>query len=572
MRIVVLLLASCAPLWSQGQIVCWSGHVAPAKLQKVADLTGAEDHWTGYYAIATLKDGTITGWGSAANYALAKLPRGLSGVAAVAGGRNFCLALLGNGKVVGWGGGDGAQAAEVPVGLEDVQAIAAGGYHGLALKIDGTVAAWGSNYEGQCDVPEGLRDVVAIAAGVSMSGALRRDGTVVCWGTGLDGTPVEPPAWLSSATSLVAGDGNFFALQNNGQAVTWGANWMGETIDLDSDLPPFVEMAAGINEALGLSKNGRISAFYAYHPLPRRPAAKVRVVGPQFYGLSRSGQLEAGGPNVRQLALHGRSRAKMVSAGHWHSTAIFANDRVKIVGERRYVDGRPQRYPKKARGVEKVVSGRNFDVGLMVNGTVEVAGFVDDEQPPEELADVVDVDAGNSHAIALKSDGTVVTWGDATHIGERLEAPAELQDPATARIKAIAATAFYCLALQEGGKLFKWGGPSWDASFEAPGELPDNVVDLEGGERHVLALTSAGTVLAFGENGAGQTDLPDDLGEVTAISAGGHNSLALKKDGTVVAWGAERSVPPGLTDVTAISCGPYHCMALVGTSPVRSRK
>lgn len=572
MRALLLVLISCTTLWGQGRVVCWSSQLAPAKLHQVADLTGAEDHWTGYYAVAALKNGSITAWGSAANEALANFPRNLSGVSAVAGGRNFCLALLGNGNVVGWGGGDGTEASKVPRDLGMVRAIAAGGYHALALKKDGTVAAWGANFHGQCDVPEGLVDVVAIAAGVSMSGALKRDGTVVCWGDRLDGSPMEAPAWLSGATSLVAGDGNFFALASDGRAATWGANWMGETIELDPELPPFVEMAAGINEALGLSKNGRISSFFAFHPLPRRPAAKIRVIGQQFYGLSRAGQLDPGGPNVRQLALHGKRNAKLISAGHWHSTAIFAKDRVRIVGERRYVDGRPRRYPSKAPGVRKVVSGRNFDVALLVNGTVEAEGFNEDERPPERLTDVIDVDAGNNHAIALRSDGTVATWGDTTHIGERLEVPAELQDPATARIKAVAATAFYCLALQEGGKLFKWGGPSWEASFESPGELPDDVVDLQGGERHVLALRSDGTVLGFGENGAGQIDLPDGLRDVIAISAGGHNSLALKKDGTLVAWGAERTVPAGLTGVTAISCGPYHSMALVGEATRKVRR
>jgi Bacterial Ig-like domain/Regulator of chromosome condensation (RCC1) repeat len=58
------------------------------------------------------------------------------------------------------------------------------------------------------------------------------------------------------------------------------------------------------------------------------------------------------------------------------------------------------------------------------------------------------------------------------------------------------------------------------------------------------------------------------LSGVTAISAGTVHSLALKGDGTVVAWGenlyGEANVPAGLSGVTAIDAGGYHNLALVG--------
>jgi hypothetical protein len=48
--------------------------------------------------------------------------------------------------------------------------------------------------------------------------------------------------------------------------------------------------------------------------------------------------------------------------------------------------------------------------------------------------------------------------------------------------------------------------------------------------------------------------------------------LALKSDGTVVAWGnngsGQASVPPGLADVIAVSAGAYHSLALVGHPPI----
>ena len=60
------------------------------------------------------------------------------------------------------------------------------------------------------------------------------------------------------------------------------------------------------------------------------------------------------------------------------------------------------------------------------------------------------------------------------------------------------------------------------------------------------------------------------LSGVTAIAAGGEHTVALKTDGTVVAWGwnisGETTVPAGLSGVTAIAAGGRHTVALVGTA------
>ncbi|MDB4747719.1 hypothetical protein OAF95_05535 [Akkermansiaceae bacterium] len=76
-----------------------------------------------------------------------------------------------------------------------------------------------------------------------------------------------------------------------------------------------------------------------------------------------------------------------------------------------------------------------------------------------------------------------------------------------------------------------------------------------------LKLKGGGTVVAWGDNGYKQCDVPSGLTNVVAISAGGNHNLALKKDGTVVAWGFNRDkqcdVPSGLTNVVGISADRY---------------
>ncbi|MFA6544361.1 MAG: Ig-like domain-containing protein [Limisphaerales bacterium] len=70
------------------------------------------------------------------------------------------------------------------------------------------------------------------------------------------------------------------------------------------------------------------------------------------------------------------------------------------------------------------------------------------------------------------------------------------------------------------------------------------------------------TVIAWGYNSNDQTNVPAGLTNVTAMAGGVYYSLALKSDGTVVAWGASPVVPAGLTNVTAIAAGSYHSLAL----------
>ncbi len=90
---------------------------------------------------------------------------------------------------------------------------------------------------------------------------------------------------------------------------------------------------------------------------------------------------------------------------------------------------------------------------------------------------------------------------------------------------------------------------------------------------HSLAVRSDGTVVAWGDNAQGQSSVLVGLSDVVAVAGGGGHSLALRADGTVAAWGAnwdgQCNPPFGLSDVVALGAGGYHSLALrAGDLPI----
>jgi hypothetical protein len=87
------------------------------------------------------------------------------------------------------------------------------------------------------------------------------------------------------------------------------------------------------------------------------------------------------------------------------------------------------------------------------------------------------------------------------------------------------------------------------------------VVAIAAGGVHSVALKADGTVVAWGQNFYGQLDIPPGLSNVVAIAAAEYHTLALKSDGALVAWGVfyyggggEITLPPGLANGLAITC------------------
>lgn len=297
------------------------------------------------------------------------------------------------------------------------------------------------------------------------------------------------------------------------------------------------------------------------------------------------------------------SNVMAVSAGSGHSLALKDDGTVFGWGNNPCGEatGFKTEYPYRTNGQVKLAgqiltnitaisAGDHISLALKSDGTVVSWGEKPGEynwgqmKVPSGLSNVVAIAAGIRGNLALKKDGTVVQWSVA---GDVRPAPAALSN-----IVAIAAGNInygHNLGLKRDGTVVKWT----NGNIEEP--VPDeatNVVSIASGDAHSLALRKDGTVVGWGSNQFGEatgnptTGFPSSssgvvligglvLNNVTAIAAGNDYSLALIKDGTVVAWGNvlyhQVAVPSGLSDVVAIAAGQEFCLAITTNSAVATK-
>jgi hypothetical protein len=208
--------------------------------------------------------------------------------------------------------------------------------------------------------------------------------------------------------------------------------------------------------------------------------------------------------------------------------------------------------------VKQVDAGAFHNIVVKSDGTVMAwgnEGWSGQTSAPEGLRDIKSVSAGNRFSIVLKNDGTVTGWGDQNQTS--WQPPGGLNN-----VIAIAAGGRHSLALKSDGTVLGWGDNS-DGQAAPPAGLK-NVIKIAAGQYHSLALKSDGTVAAWGDNYYGQTNVPSSLSNVKEVAGGDQYSMALKNDGTVVVWGTttELQPPKGLSGVTEIAAGAFHALAL----------
>lgn len=407
------------------------------------------------------------------------------------------FALRSDGTIQSWGmvGGGLELVPTLPPGLI-YRSVSAAQTWATALVSDGSVRVWGAlptpSLQSVPSLPAGVT-YVKVHAGQAHAVALRSDGGIEAWGDNFYGQCSVPP--LPQGTSYVdvsAGNDHTVALRIDGQWLSWGSNAQGQCNIPMAPQGTYVEMLAGSAFTVALRSDGFLESWGCYEtPVQLGTGERYRDVDaiPDMFGayvLSSDGSLS------KLLSAAVRAPAPSLTAGqHYESVRCGFDFTLALVS-----DG----------------TLRAWD-GLNLHGQLGIPAL------PASLRYVA-ADAGSQNAVALRSDGSAVAWGD----------------------------------------------NSWGQTNIPP--LPSGLTytGAAAGDHNVLLLRSDGSIVVAGTGGSGIMNLPPTSPGLfyTEVACGRDIAAAIRSDGSIVSWGsgvgAVPPLPPG-TSYVEVDCGRAHALA-----------
>ena len=333
------------------------------------------------------------------------------------------------------------------------QKIAGGTGNNLYLCSNGTVESWGSNIYGE------------LGNGVN--------------GGGQQQTVPVKVSFLTDIIDIAVGGNVSFALKNDGTVWAWGANYYGQLgngNNTDSNVPVKVNLLNGIiaisvksSHCLALKNDGTVWSW----------------------GNNNAGQLGNGSKvntniPLQIITLNG---IIAIAAGGNHSFAI-KND------------------------------GTVWAWGRNSQGQLGMGTFTEWYLTPVQVSALTNITAISlldHSSLALKGDGTMLSWGDNTYgqlgIGSFTYSKVPVPITSLSGIKAIAGGFYHSIALKNDGTLQTWGsnssgelGNGTYTNSNVPVQVSSltRVTSISGGISHSLAIKDNSTAMTWGGNGSGQ--------------------------------------------------------------------
>jgi alpha-tubulin suppressor-like RCC1 family protein len=461
-------------------------------------------------------------------------------------------------------------------GAEPVCGFAVGGFHGLTLDTKGRVGAWGKNSDGQLDVPASATNIAAVAAGGDHSLALRADGSVRGWGRNWNGQ-ASPPASATNIVMISAGWAHSLALRADGVVCAWGNNDYGQ-----SSVPPaamdICTISAGWYHSMALRADGQIFTWGLEAAVPSEAQDVISISAGREHclALRADGTVVAWGDNTFGQCTVPADATNIVaiSAGYFRDSASRADGTVVSWG---FSQGSPSQPPSRSSGIMGLQSGEYFDGLLWAQGSPrfgrQLGTIVRNPSARTRLAPSL-AGAGPMEFQWFKDGDPVVgatnRWLDLTGLK-------------TAGVYSLHATNASGFELSPPTTVQVWeaapavtvvGG--WGSDRSGQLSVPPNLTDvreISAGGFHALALKADGTVIAWGKNTDGQATVPGVLQHplrFTHVAAGGNHSLGLTVGGWVEGWGRNWDHQTDFhygflypaTNIVAIAAGFAHSLAL----------
>ena len=332
------------------------------------------------------------------------------------------------------------------------------GYAGL--KYDGSVVSWQAYFD--VEMPTDLGDVKKIYSTREAFAALKHDGSVVTWGGmaigenfGEDSSSVSS-SLNSGVIDIVSTNGAFAALKHDGSVVTWGLARDGGD-------------SSGISDQLSSGVNKIYSTNYS------------------FVALKNDGSVVTWGFDKKAGQID-------YLWGPWTSNGENGNSNVL------------------ESGVSKVCTiSDGYFAAIKIDGSVVVWGWgppgvwLQEEDPDvirfDEIRNqlysgVVNIFSTGRAAAALKSDGSVVTWGEKISGGDSNSVISQISSD----VISISANAYAFAALKSDGSVVTWGGDArgGDSSLVSD-HLSSGVQKIYGSRDTFAALKNDGSVISWGQ-------------------------------------------------------------------------